>query len=54
MTQADSPAIDGGQCLAAVPTDQGGVGRPQGEACDIGAVEAGKGGYRIFAPFVVR
>jgi len=34
-----SPAIDHGQCLQDVATDQRGVPRPQGSACDIGAVE---------------
>jgi len=38
----DSPAIDAGSCEAAesdIETDQRGVARPQGEACDIGAYE---------------
>jgi uncharacterized repeat protein (TIGR01451 family)/CSLREA domain-containing protein len=35
-----SPAIDAGTCDGAPPTDQRGVARPQGEACDIGAYEA--------------
>jgi hypothetical protein len=39
---AGSPAIDAGSCEAAdadIETDQRGVERPQGEACDIGAYE---------------
>jgi hypothetical protein len=40
MPAADSPAVDaGGATCAATPTDQRGVARPQGAACDIGAVE---------------
>ncbi len=36
-----SKAIDNGQCIAGIPTDQRGVPRPIGSACDIGAVEYG-------------
>jgi len=43
--QAGSPAIDAGNCTdqtgATIVTDQRGVTRPQGDACDIGAYEAG-------------
>jgi hypothetical protein len=39
LPQAGSPAIHKGLCLAFAPTDQRGVPRPQGVACDIGAVE---------------
>lgn len=36
----DSPAVDAGSCSeGAVATDQRGVSRPQGSACDIGAYE---------------
>lgn len=35
----DSPAINAGLCPAGVNTDQRGQPRPQGGACDIGAVE---------------
>jgi hypothetical protein len=34
-----SPAIDGGTDVGCPPTDQRGVTRPQGQACDVGAVE---------------
>jgi uncharacterized repeat protein (TIGR01451 family) len=37
---AGSPALDAGSCDASVPTDQRGVARPQGIACDAGAFEA--------------
>jgi hypothetical protein len=37
MLQASSPAIDVGACT--FPTDQRGIPRPQGPACDLGAVE---------------
>jgi predicted outer membrane repeat protein len=39
LPQPGSPLIDGAQCLPEVPTDQRGVARPFGAACDIGAVE---------------
>lgn len=38
-----SPAVDNGQCPADIPTDQHGLPRPQGAACDIGAVEVQPG-----------
>jgi hypothetical protein len=34
-----SPAIDGGTDVGCPPTDQRGVTRPQGQACDVGSVE---------------
>ncbi len=37
LLQAGSPAIDAGACVLA--TDQRGIPRPQGPACDLGAVE---------------
>jgi hypothetical protein len=40
LLQAGSPAIDAGACV--LPTDQRGVARPQGAACDLGAVEVGE------------
>jgi hypothetical protein len=40
MPRTDSAAVDaGGATCAGAPTDQRGVSRPQGTACDIGAVE---------------
>ncbi|GAC1387036.1 MAG: hypothetical protein NVSMB42_07860 [Herpetosiphon sp.] len=39
LPQPNSPLIDNGQCVAGVTTDERGVARPQGAACDIGAVE---------------
>lgn len=35
----DSPAVDAGNPATCLPTDQRGVARPQGAACDIGAFE---------------
>ncbi len=43
MPLVNSPAIDGGLCLADVGADQRGAQRPAGLACDIGAVEVGGG-----------
>lgn len=48
-----SPAIDAVPVVScALPTDQRGVSRPQGEGCDIGAYEAEE--YNVYMPLVVR
>lgn len=48
-----SPAKDAGTCGNGAPTtDQRGVARPKGTACDIGAVESDS--YRIYLPLVLR
>ena len=47
-----SPAIDHGVCLAGVTTDQRGVIRPQGSACDIGAYEWV--GWRVYLPLTLK
>jgi predicted outer membrane repeat protein len=39
LPQLGSPVIDAIACTAAPATDQRGISRPQGPACDIGAVE---------------
>ena len=39
LLQPGSPAIDGGTGIGCPPTDQRGIHRPQGQACDVGAVE---------------
>ena len=39
LLQPGSSAIDGGTAIGCPPTDQRGVRRPQGQACDVGAVE---------------
>ena len=39
MLLPDSPAIDAGQCVGNLPTDQRGLPRLQGSSCDIGALE---------------
>jgi hypothetical protein len=52
LPQPGSPAIDAGECLAEVPSDQRGVARPQGAACDIGAVEV-QTDFSLFLPMVV-
>lgn len=46
-----SPAIDAGCPVACAPADQRGVPRPQGHACDVGAVEAPA---PVWLPVVVR
>lgn len=51
----DSPAVDmipANEC--AVNTDQRGVHRPQGIACDTGAFESGAIGFNIFLPLAIR
>jgi hypothetical protein len=56
LPQRGSPLIDGGQCRSDIPTDQRGVARPQGVACDIGAVEVRPEDYqkKVFMPLVRR
>lgn len=54
IPQAGSPAIDEGQCLAQISTDQRGISRPQGPACDIGAVERKEMENVVYLPLVVR
>jgi len=50
-----SPAIDGGTCGNSAPTtDQRGVARPYGAACDIGAVEMAPIVHTIYLPLVIR
>ena len=39
MPADDSPAVDTGGATCSTSTDQRGVARPYGAACDIGAVE---------------
>lgn len=43
LPAAGSAAIDTGTCTGAPTTDQRGVARPQGNTCDIGAVERRQG-----------
>jgi predicted outer membrane repeat protein len=50
-----SPAEDGGTCGNSAPaTDQRGVARPYGAACDIGAVEMAPIAHAIYLPLVIR
>lgn len=53
LPQTDSPAVDGGQCVAGITTDQRGVLRPQAAACDIGSVERREVMF-IFLPMLSR
>jgi hypothetical protein len=53
MPYPPSKAIDGGQCIGGKPTDQRGVTRPMGLACDIGAVEVAPGVSRLLLPMLV-
>lgn len=48
-----SPALDAGDAATCLATDQRGVARPVGAACDIGAVEQDDF-YRIFLPTVLK
>ena len=57
MPPSDSPAIDAGQCVTGLTEDQRGNVRPQGTACDIGAVERQPGdvdGFFIFLPTALK
>jgi len=51
-----SPARDAGVCAEDTPaSDQRGVSRPQGAACDMGAVEMQPGPvYMLYLPFIIR
>ncbi len=50
-----SPAEDAGTCGNGAPaTDQRGVARPYGSACDIGAVEMAPSEHILYLPVVIR
>ena len=51
LPQSGNPAIDGGECVAGVTTDQRGRPRPFGGQCDVGAVEVG--GY-LYLPIIIK
>jgi predicted outer membrane repeat protein len=51
--QLGSPAIDNGQCIPGLTTDQRGASRPVGLSCDIGAVEVGVLMPRVYVPLVI-
>lgn len=55
LPDEDSPLIDQVSC-AGTPVDQRGISRPQGDACDVGAVEVSTGSpvYRSFVPMISR
>ena len=50
LPQPGSPLIDHGTNLGCPPADQRGVKRPQGQACDMGAVEV----IELFLPLIRR
>lgn len=56
MLLPGSPAINTGQCVSGLMTDQRGLPRLQGAACDIGAVERqpDDGGYFVYLPLVIK
>lgn len=49
-----SPAIDTAICAVGVTTDQRGMSRPQGLACDIGAYEVENSTIYLFLPLLLR
>jgi hypothetical protein len=49
-----SPAIDSAVCTAGISTDQCGVKRPQGIACDKGAFELENPLTYLFIPLILR
>jgi hypothetical protein len=56
LLQQESPAIDGGQCVIGINSDQRGVSRPQDAACDIGALEVKiiPPVFHIFMPMIIQ
>lgn len=58
MISSASPAIDAGQCDPLISLDQRGIARPQGPACDIGAVERrpdeGDGQQLLLLPLLLK
>jgi predicted outer membrane repeat protein len=56
MLMAGSPAIDAGECVDSVLTDQRGRPRVVGPSCDMGAVERGPGDgqFRAYLPALLR
>lgn len=57
MLLSGSLAINAGQCISGVTTDQRGIPRLQGPACDIGAVERSahdQDRYFVFLPLTIR
>jgi hypothetical protein len=56
LPEPSSPLLDGGQCISGLAIDQRGVARPQGAACDIGAVEVRPADQqkKVFVPLVLR
>jgi len=57
LPRLGSPALDSGQCVAGISNDQRNVSRPQGAACDIGAVERTPDdvdSFFLFLPVVIR
>ena len=51
---AGNPTPPGSGLAACLPTDQRGVIRPVGAACDIGAYEAGGSPFQVYLPIVIR
>ncbi len=51
---AGSPAINAGDNLTCAKSDQRGVYRPQGTACDIGAYELTGGAFNTIPPAVIK
>lgn len=54
LPSASSPAVEGGQCVGGIATDQRGVTRPQGTFCDIGSVERRPLEPSLFLPLILR
>ncbi len=54
LPQPGGPVIDSGKCLKQIPTDQRGAARPQGFACDMGAVERKDLESTVYLPMIVR
>jgi hypothetical protein len=50
----DSLLIDNGICVGGLTHDQRDVARPQGAACDIGAVEVQPDALKVYLPVIMK
>ena len=51
LPRSGNPAINGGECVAGITTDQRGRPRPFASQCDVGAVEVGES---LYLPIIIK